>query len=194
MEFKGNYEGETVVSAFGQIVEDKLFVGTNIGSAIVTDDAHNASVITIPAYTLEPGDILKVYGSVVLGTYADGDAMTVAFHFPDGAGATSAAATTGPVDMDAADYVTVEACVKINSIAGEAISAVWKGSVAWWQLSTFAGTAPAVQLHTLAAGNTARFDIAQDSLFAINTTGNDMSAAAVQVTAFHCHLLRPNPT
>ena len=90
MEFKGNYDGETVASAFGQIVEDKLFVGTNIGTQITNNAAHNASVITIPAYTLEPGDILKVYGSVVLATYGAGDNLTAALQFPDSNGGASA--------------------------------------------------------------------------------------------------------
>ena len=190
MQFKGNYVGDTLSNTFARVVEDKLYVGTNIDTVITNGDAHNASVITIPANVIQAGDILQVRGMVTAETYLTTQNMTVAFRGPDGLGATTELVTTTNTDTDDGDYFIVSADVKVQSVSSTDLTATYRASLEWWDLDA-STTAPTQKLHDVTR-NATSYDTAVATLFAINVNLEVGTLGDVRVAEFYCHLIRPN--
>ena len=191
MEFKGNYDGDTVKSAFAKIIEHKMFVGTNIGTQVTDNTDHRASLITIPADVIQEGDVLQVRGIVSAETYNNAHVLAVGLLGPTGGGATETLVTTGNVDVDAGDYFLASIDVRIHGVAsGTVHTATYLASLEWWDLSA-STTAPTSKLHDLTQPAN-KYDTSVETQFAISLDGESMSANYVRIASFYCQLLRPN--
>ena len=78
MEWKGNFAGESIEDGFSRLVEDRFYVGDGLGTAHTNTTAATVmSTGTIPANTLQVGDLLVFEGAVIVSSVTAGPSLTV---------------------------------------------------------------------------------------------------------------------
>ncbi len=82
MEWKGNFAGESIEDGFSRLVEDRFYVGDGLGTAYVSSDAATVmSTGTIPANTVQVGDLLLFEGAVIVSSKTGPPTLVVKFQY-----------------------------------------------------------------------------------------------------------------
>jgi hypothetical protein len=75
MLWKGNFSAQSIEGGFSRAVEDRLYVADGLDTAHTNDNTADVAVSTgtIPANTLEVGDILVFKGALIVSAVAGGE-------------------------------------------------------------------------------------------------------------------------
>ena len=189
MEWKGNFAGESIEEGFSRLVEDRLYVGDGLGTAYVSSDAATVmSTGTIPANTLQVGDLLLFEGAVIVSSITSTPTLVVKFEYGIHNGVLTHSAKAAEAD---------DTCVWNFSARVKAISPsldLSHTSELWHIDSDALGSSVIVAANAMLTGPGASYKMyATDAAdFKVTLTWSAAAASnSATVVRNHVHILRP---